>query len=166
MAGFHRHLNAHRSTLALLLILLAIVYVSWQAVAIEKNPNGQLSRSFSKDKPPTLLPPPSLLFNESFQDNQRLREDGNGADALHLQERALFDGIKPWILYKKYKKKGRDLRCVLEGTKATSTPWTDYGALETWGWQVTQDEESGDYSHVQEQVCALNRIQKSGTEYL
>ncbi|GAB1728509.1 hypothetical protein NU195Hw_g7059t1 [Hortaea werneckii] len=156
MAGFHRHLNAHRSTLALLLILLAIVYVSWQAVAIEKNPNGQLSRSFSKDKPPTLLPPPSLLFNESFQDNQRLREDGNGADALHLQERALFDGIKPWILYKKYKKKGRDLRCVLEGTKATSTPWTDYGALETWGWQVTQDEESGDYSHVQEQCTGVD----------
>lgn len=160
MAGFRRHLNAHRSTLALLLILLAILYVSWQAVSIEANPTGHLPRSFGKDRSPILPPPPSLVFNESLSNSQRLREDDSGTDALHLQERALFNGIKPWILYKKYRKKGRDLRCVLEGTKTTSTPWTDYGALETWGWQLTQDEEDSDYSHVQEQVRALNRLQK------
>ncbi|KAI7566973.1 hypothetical protein KC317_g5304 [Hortaea werneckii] len=86
----------------------------------------------------------------------RSADEPGGTDALHLQERALFNGIKPWILYKKYRKKGRDLRCVLESTKTTSTPWTDYGALETWGWQLTQDEEDSDYSHVQEQCTGVD----------
>ncbi|KAI6821977.1 hypothetical protein KC367_g3251 [Hortaea werneckii] len=156
MAGFRRQLNTHRNILALLLILLAVVYVSWQAVPKEANPTGHLPRSFSKDRPPILLLPPSLASNESLSNNQRLREDGNGPHALHLQERALFDGLKLKNLYKKYKKKGKELRCVLEGTKVTSTPWTDYGALETWGWQLTEDEEAGDYSHVQKQCTGVD----------
>ncbi|KAI6863252.1 hypothetical protein KC323_g5135 [Hortaea werneckii] len=99
---------------------------------------------------------PNALHRSADEPGQRLREDDSGTDALHLQERALFNGIKPWILYKKYRKKGRDLRCVLESTKTTSTPWTDYGALETWGWQLTQDEEDSDYSHVQEQCTGVD----------
>ncbi|RMZ30420.1 hypothetical protein D0859_05474 [Hortaea werneckii] len=134
----------------------SVVYVSWQAVPKEANPTGHLPRSFSKDRPPILLLPPSLASNESLSNNQRLREDGNGPHALHLQERALFDGLKLKNLYKKYKKKGKELRCVLEGTKVTSTPWTDYGALETWGWQLTEDEEAGDYSHVQKQCTGVD----------
>ncbi|KAI7374156.1 hypothetical protein KC336_g20269, partial [Hortaea werneckii] len=151
MAGFRNYPHAHRSTLAFLSILLAIAYVAWQAVLTEENPTGQLRRSSSKDRPPILLPPTSLVFDQSLPINQGLREDVNVRDASRLQERALFDGLKLKNLYNKYKKKGKGLRCVLEGTKATSTPWTDYGALETWGWQLTEDDEAGDYSHVQKQ---------------
>ncbi|KAI7512487.1 hypothetical protein KC347_g2388 [Hortaea werneckii] len=156
MAGFRNYPHAHRSTLAFLSILLAIAYVAWQAVLTEENPTGQLRRSSSKDRPPILLPPTSLVFDQSLPINQGLREDVNVRDASRLQERALFDGLKLKNLYNKYKKKGKELRCVLEGTKATSTPWTDYGALETWGWQLTEDDEAGDYSHVQKQCTGVD----------
>lgn len=148
MAGIRINPRGLRSTVICLSILLAIVYVAWHRLPIGDNSTGQLLQSFGKDYSP-------ILFNESLPSNQDPRADDYVGDALKLQERAFLDGLKLKNLYNKYKKKGKELRCVLEGTKATSTPWTDYGALETWGWQLTQDERPGDYSHVQKQVCVL-----------
>ncbi|RMY64387.1 hypothetical protein D0863_09862 [Hortaea werneckii] len=123
--------------------------MSWHSFPIGDNSTGQLLQSFSKNYSP-------ILFNESLPSNQDNRADDYVSDVLHLQERAFLDGLKLKNLYNKYKKKGKELRCVLEGTKATSTPWTDYGALETWGWQLTQDERPGDYSHVQKQCTGVD----------
>lgn len=158
MAGIRNNTHGLRSTVIFLSILLAIVYVAWHSFPIGDNSTGQLLQSFSKNYSP-------ILFNESLPSNQDNRADDYVSDALHLQERAFLDGLKLKNLYNKYKKKGKELRCVLEGTKATSTPWTDYGALETWGWQLTQDERPGDYSHVQKQVCVLGHIRESGIDY-
>ncbi|GAB1743600.1 hypothetical protein NU219Hw_g526t2 [Hortaea werneckii] len=156
MAGIRNNPHGLRSTVIFLSILLAIIYVAWQGVPLGQNPDHELLKHFSKNNSPILPSPLSLVFNESLPDNQDSRAGDYVGDALQLQERAFLDGLKLKNLYNKYKKKGKELRCVLEGTKATSTPWTDYGALETWGWELTQDERPGDYSHVQKQCTGVN----------
>ncbi|KAI6843652.1 hypothetical protein KC332_g2367 [Hortaea werneckii] len=156
MAGFRNCPHAHRSTLIFLSILLAIVYVAWHGVPIGHDPSQELLRHFSRDDSPISTSLLSLVSNESLSSDQDPGEEGYVPDALQFQKRAFLDGLKLKSLYNKYKKKGKELRCVLAGTKATSTPWTDYRALETWGWQLTQDEEGGDYSHVQEQCTGVD----------
>lgn len=87
-----------------------------------------------------------------FNDTSEINLDQAWQEASPLQERGWFEGIALKNLYKKYKEKGTTLQCLLEGDKATATPWTDFKALETWGWRVTQGEQPSDYSYVQEQV--------------
>lgn len=165
MAGIRNNPHGVRSTVTFLSILLAIVYVAWHGVSRGHDSDQEILKHLSKANSLILPSPLNLVFNESLPDNQDPRVDDYVGDASQLQERAFLDGLKLKNLYNKYKKKGKDLRCVLEGTKAAITPWTDYGALETWGWQLTQDERPGDYSHVQKQVCVLGHIRESGIDY-
>ncbi|KAI6837137.1 hypothetical protein KC340_g4499 [Hortaea werneckii] len=156
MAGICNNPHGLRSTVILLSILLAIVYVAWHGVPIGQNPDQELLKHFSKDNAPIPPSPLSLVLNESLPNNEGHRAGDYVGIVFQLQERAFLDGLKLKNLYNKYKKKSKELRCVLEGTKATSTPWTDYAALETWGWHLTQDERLGDYSHVQKQCTGVD----------
>ncbi|KAI7285126.1 hypothetical protein KC345_g1902 [Hortaea werneckii] len=133
----------------------------------EKDGEGCADRGHSETFADAHIQEAIALMIRHGADENFLDEFGLHKHNGKLQKRAFLDGLKLKNLYNKYKKKGKELRCVLEGTKATSTPWTDYRALETWGWQLTQDEEGGDYSHVQEQCTGVDLGDLSaGTEVI
>lgn len=86
--------------------------------------------------------------NQLFQDNPG--PGNSNHTSPHLEERGIFDGRNLKKAYKEYKKKGRELRCVLDGQKTSSTPWTDYAKIEEWGWRLKKKEV--DYEYVQRRV--------------